>query len=290
MPGLQPGTTRETPGHMVYVSAFYMAKHEVTKSLWDEVRDWAITRDYSIAAGAAKADDHPVHSISWWDAVRWCNARTEYEISKGAKLEPVYRNSDGTIHRNDRETVSSGTMIETRPPPRADWSARGYRLPTEAEWERAARGGVERKNYPWGGNHISHKQANYQSDDSFSYDSSRTQGYHPDYGINTVYGQDPGPVPFTSPVGSFAPTGKWRLYDLAGNLSEWCWDRYGSSYDTRQTKDPRGLSGWEYLSRVVRGGSWHSNAYGCRVARRNFGAPTLPNIHCGFRLARSFIE
>ncbi|MCX6874352.1 MAG: SUMF1/EgtB/PvdO family nonheme iron enzyme [Verrucomicrobia bacterium] len=253
----------ELPVHTVQVSAFYMGKCEVTKEEWDAVRTWGLANGYTdLPAGnggyASKGANHPVHSITWYDMVKWCNARSQKE-----GLTLCY-------------TVSGATYKTGQSAPVCNWSANGYRLPTEAEWEKAARGGVAGKNFPWGTDTITHSQANYESSPSYAYDVSPTRGYHPTY--NT------GDAPHTSPVGSFAPNG-YGLYDMAGNVWEWCWDWYGSYTSGSQT-DPRGATSGSY--RVIRGGGWAGITIGCRAAYRNNGyPPDYSNYRMGFRPARS---
>ena len=143
------GVSEELPLHSVYVSGFYMGKCEVTYEVWDAVRTWGSSNGYTdLPPGASKGANHPVHLIDWCSIIKWCNARSEYE-----DLHPCYL-VDGTVFRSGGGDLLTCNIVT------CDWNANGYRLPSEAEWEKAARGGLSGKSFPWGDT-ITHDQANY---------------------------------------------------------------------------------------------------------------------------------
>jgi formylglycine-generating enzyme required for sulfatase activity len=256
------GMSDERPVHSVTLNSFYMGKYEVTQGKWSQympAEDWS-----SFGTG----DSYPAYGVSWYKIIKYCNLRS---MAEG--LTPVYTiNSStdpvdwGTVPTSSNSTWNAAIC---------NWSASGYRLPTEAEWEYAARGGLSGQRFPNGAT-ISHStngdtQATYNASASYSYNVSPTTGYHPDYNGTS------------SPVGSFPPN-EYGLYDMAGNILEWCWDRDGSYTSNAQT-NPTGPTTGTY--RVTRGGNWVVYAYGCRVADRHYYDAYSSSAAAGFRLVRT---
>ncbi len=253
------------PVHTNFVSGFWMDEMLVTKMEWDQVYLWAITNGYTFDnAGSGKGTNHPVQSVNFYDCLKWCNARSQKEGSTPCYyIDPIYFN----LYKAGDLAISNEWV---------NWNSGGYRLPTEAEWEKAARGGRRGHLFPWGGDTISHSQANYFSTNTYSYDVSPTRGHHPIY--------NDGVQPYTSPVGSF-PANGFGLHDMAGNVFQWCWDWYGA-YSAAYQTDPRGLASG--TNRVQHGASWEfaGGAFWARCAARNVNVQGNGSPYVGFRCVR----
>lgn len=254
-----------TPLKAVDVDAFLLSKTEVTQGQWNHVRKWAQNNGYTdLAEGRGVAADHPVQMVSWYDVVKWCNARSEME-----GLTPCYYDDSAqtVIYRNGDMNLGKDSV---------KWSANGYRLPTAMEWEKAARGGLSGKRFPWG-NTISHADANFCNSRGEPFQRGTT-GFHPLFSARKDV--------CTAPVGSFAPN-NYGLFDMAGNIHEWCWDPSKGNEGAAGKADPTMPDPGN--PRALRGGGWNGNAFFCRIAREDSGPPEKRDIRIGFRVARSLV-
>ncbi|MDR2485655.1 MAG: SUMF1/EgtB/PvdO family nonheme iron enzyme [Treponema sp.] len=289
-PAGEAGRDSDEVQHQVTVGSFYMSKYEVTAGefrrfvndtgykttaetdgggLVSKGGKWVYDAEYNWKnPGFAQNDTQPAVFVSWYDAVEYCNWR-----SRAEGLAPAYRidksrkdpnNQAPTEHedawRNDRIR-----WTVTR-----DLAANGYRLPTEAEWEYACRAGTVTRY--WSGNEEESLAGKANVADQTG--KAKYSGWTA-VNIRDGYAE-------TAPVGSYAPN-PWGLYDMHGNVYEWCWDWYGGYGSAAQT-DPAGPSSGGI--RVVRGGSWGDNGGGIRSANRGGNYPSLGSYDAGIRPVR----
>ena len=238
------------PVHLVQLDSFAIGTHEITLGDWESVYNWALENGYAFDYDGTQKGSvepptsqmHPMVNISWHDMLKWCNARSEME-----ELEPVYfaDTSQETLLRKGSPEMGYRNV---------KWNASGYRLPTEAQWEYAARGGLVGKKYP-NGDTLTEADANVGS--------SKNK---------------------TRAVGGYAPNG-YGLHDMAGNAWEACWDWYGKDYYATFTETAINPTGPEEGAlRVVRGGSARKSAKYAEVAYRKDFNKTWFNYPIGFRV------
>lgn len=264
MMGSNDGDEDEKPVHKVTVSSFYIGKYEVTVaefatfvdatgyktsaesgnwafiwngSKWEQKKDASWNNPYFI-----QGEKNPVTCVSWFDAIAYCNW-----LSNKEGLEPCYSLSGNA---NPHEW-SPGLVV-------CNWQANGYRLPTEAEWEFAARGGVKSKGYQYSG-----------SDDVVSVAWYLNNSEKKTQAVGTKQANELG------------------IYDMSGNIREWCWDWYDSAYFTKSpSSDPRGADSGS--SKILKGGVWFYYVGDCRMSYRPYINPSQSHNTFGFRIARAF--
>lgn len=220
------GSARDGPIHTVTVSGFKMSRTEVTQAQYEAITG---KNPSYFKSKADYAPNRPVEQVSWYEAVAFCNL-----LSSKEGLTPAYTIAGTTVTLNQKAT--------------------GYRLPTEAEWEYAARGGGKPDGTTYSGSNDIDTVAWYENNS--------------DNGTHAV---------------AMKAANSLGLFDMSGNVWEWCWDWYGAYSATAQTNPLGAASG---TGRLVRGGGWRGDPSGCAVAYRGVDRPNAQYIVIGFRVVR----
>lgn len=231
----------DLPVHQVTLSSFYIDKYELTQA------EWQVYMTFNTFNAHGIADDYPVYNVKWSEALIYCNKRS---ISEG--LVPCYA-VYGDTNPNTWGSIENSSVIT------CNWNANGYRLPTEAEWEFAARGGVLSQNTMYSGSNSLSLVAWYVENS--------------DNSVHTV---------------GTKMANELGIYDMSGNVKEWCWDYY-ADYTTEAQVNPKGPSSG--VNKVNRGGCYGFTDYYHHTVYHRYDDDMHVYSHTtGLRLARTILN